>query len=325
MDSVASINNKRYILCATDDNYAPYCGIMLTSLLENNPGPFHVYIAHDGSISNKNRRRLDKLAKRYGVEIILKEVDAEPLDRFPLNKRLGRDGHSWVTLPTYFRLLAAEILPPEAHSVLYLDCDIIVNGDISSLWDIDLSGKALAGCPDDYSSGNCKRLNYPPEFGYINAGVSLYNLDYWRENDVFGQFATYAEKHREELLMMDQDIINGVFWDRKLTLLERFNFLVSFLYMKCWSTYSKEYMEHLRTEEANSVIIHYDTEAKPWDFHYFGFPFRNIWHHYKKVSPWSNSRFNAICGEYLNFIFKRVFFTKRLKQKRAVLWAWVPE
>ena len=324
MDSVASINNNRYILCATDDNYAPYCGIMLVSLLENNPGPFHVYIAHDGSISNKNRRRLDKLAKRHGVEIILKEVDAEPLDRFPLNKRLGRDGHSWVTLPTYYRLLAAEILPPEAHSVLYLDCDIIFNGNISSLWEIDLSGKALAGCPDDSSPGNCKRLNYSSEFGYINAGVSLYNLAYWRENDAFGQFSAYAEKHREELLMMDQDIINGVLWDKKLILPERFNFLVSFLDRTCWNNYSEEYKEHLRTEATNSVIIHYDTGVKPWDFRYFGFPFNNIWRHHKKISPWRNTRFDVLSCDYLRFVLKWVFSNKRLQRKRAAIWAWIP-
>lgn len=33
---MAESKNSINILCATDDNYAPYCGVMLTSLLENN-------------------------------------------------------------------------------------------------------------------------------------------------------------------------------------------------------------------------------------------------------------------------------------------------
>ena len=33
------------ILCATDDKYAPYCGVMLTSFLENHKA-FHTEVYH---------------------------------------------------------------------------------------------------------------------------------------------------------------------------------------------------------------------------------------------------------------------------------------
>ena len=37
------------IVCATDDNYVPLCGIMLTSLLENNRGSHvDIYILTKG-------------------------------------------------------------------------------------------------------------------------------------------------------------------------------------------------------------------------------------------------------------------------------------
>ena len=56
------------VLCATDDNYAPYCGVMLTSFLENHKG-FHteVYIIVKNSL--KEEKRLRRLEERYDVKV----------------------------------------------------------------------------------------------------------------------------------------------------------------------------------------------------------------------------------------------------------------
>ena len=46
------------VLCATDDRYAPYCGIMLTSLLENNKElNLKVYVFVNGELSNSNKHK----------------------------------------------------------------------------------------------------------------------------------------------------------------------------------------------------------------------------------------------------------------------------
>ena len=51
-------NSERInILCATDNNYAPYCGIMLTSLFESNRDcGFNVFVFVDGCLSNANQK-----------------------------------------------------------------------------------------------------------------------------------------------------------------------------------------------------------------------------------------------------------------------------
>ena len=56
------------ILCATDDNYAPYCGVMLTSFLENHNG-FHteVYIIVKNRLKEENR--LKRLENLYNVNV----------------------------------------------------------------------------------------------------------------------------------------------------------------------------------------------------------------------------------------------------------------
>ena len=60
------------ILCATDDNYAPYCGVMLTSFLENHKA-FHteVYIVVKKRL--KEEKRLKRLEERYDVKVNIVE------------------------------------------------------------------------------------------------------------------------------------------------------------------------------------------------------------------------------------------------------------
>lgn len=52
------------IVCATDDNYVPLCGIMLTSLLENNRGSHvDIYILTQG-LNLRSRKLFSKLLQK---------------------------------------------------------------------------------------------------------------------------------------------------------------------------------------------------------------------------------------------------------------------
>ena len=56
------------VLCATDKNYAPYCGVMLTSFLENHK-TFHteVYIVVKKRL--KAEKKLKRLENLYDVNV----------------------------------------------------------------------------------------------------------------------------------------------------------------------------------------------------------------------------------------------------------------
>lgn len=134
------------ILCATDNNYAPYCGIMLTSLFESNKDcHFVVYVFEDGSLTEENVKKYHILAQKYGNEIVLKTIDEFMVRTFPINIC------SHITLPTYYRILAAKLLPKEMRKVIYLDCDIIVNGAINPFWNVNLDGYALGAVCSDFT------------------------------------------------------------------------------------------------------------------------------------------------------------------------------
>ena len=64
------------ILCATDNNYAPFCGIMLTSLFESNKDcHFDVYVLIDNDVSTLSRNKFSKLGEKYGNGVNLMTVD----------------------------------------------------------------------------------------------------------------------------------------------------------------------------------------------------------------------------------------------------------
>ena len=77
---------------------------------------------------------------------------------------------------TLLRLLADLADLPD--KVLYLDADIMLNKDISRLYDLDISGVEYAAARDHYG----KFLVHP---NYINAGVLLFNMKKCRETGIF--------------------------------------------------------------------------------------------------------------------------------------------
>ena len=314
------------VLCATDDNYAPYCGIMLTSLLESNKeSRFEVYLLLDGDLSKANEKKYKELEQLYDCSITLMTVDNRLLEKCPVNQRKDVDNHSWVSMPTYYRLLAAELLPHSVNKVLYLDCDIAVDGDIRPLWETDLTDKAVGGIVDCDGESNCIRMGYSEQDGYFNAGVALYNLEYWRNHNTTEEFLNYINDNGSRLLLMDQDVINGVLHDKKQWLLERYNFQVSYFDPLFWEGYSAAFKSKILSESKKAVVIHYCGSLKPWNFRYYGCPFYAVWDKYRKISLWKTSRITRPRSTYLKFLVKRCFMSQWLIKKKQAVWTVLPE
>jgi lipopolysaccharide biosynthesis glycosyltransferase len=314
------------ILCATDNNYAPYCGIMLTSLFESNrKSTFEVYVLVDGIMSDVNEKKYKELEKKYGSSITLMTVDNQMLEKCPINQNSDIDNHSWVTKPTYYRLLAAELLPQSVRKVIYLDCDIVVDGDIRPLWATDLTGKAIAGIADCDGEGNCTRMGYSKQDGYFNAGVAVYNLEYWRNNNTTEAFFEFIKDNGSRLLLMDQDVVNGVLHDKKQWLSERFNFQVSFFDPLFWEGYSESYRDTIISECNRAVVLHYCGALKPWDFRYYGCPFYAAWNKYRKMSLWPKCKVTKPLNKYVKSLVKEFLSPKSLKRKRQAVWTVIPE
>lgn len=312
-----------YILCASDNNYAPYCGIMLTSLFESNrDSEFSVYILVDDGFSEKNKKKFNKLTVKYRNKISVIKLNKNIFENLPLHTN---DSFSYITQSTYYRLLAPEIFPKEVNKCIYLDCDIIVDGDIKPLWSIDLSGKAIAGAKDGYSESHHKRMGYPSDYDYINAGVSVYNLNYWRENHIQESVFDYIERNHGQLTLMDQDALNGLLYDKIELIPERYNFQISFFNRKPWQSYSDAYRKHLVEECKDVVIVHYCCRSKPWHFSYSGGFCYSLWEKYRRVSLWRNCRITRPKRKYTKYLIKRILFKSMLRKHIEEEWIILPE
>ena len=108
----------------------------------------------------------------------------------------GANFHKRWTYMTLMRCALTKILPKE-NLVLWLDCDTIVDADISELFEINMDAYYYAGVLEPQKS----HVN-----GYINTGVLLVNLDKLREDEFEDELIDYI--NTTNLSFPDQDAIN---------------------------------------------------------------------------------------------------------------------
>lgn len=270
------------ILCATDANYVPYCGVMLTSVFESNKhARVDAYILIDTPLPGKAQRQFAQLAEKYGNSINYLLIDKSFLEKFPIK------GMSYWSIATYYRLYATDLLPESVHRILYLDCDIIVDGKLDYLWEIDMTDKAAGVVPDifEYDGHFQRQLHYPEDAGYFNAGVVLINVDFWRKHNIGQQCLDFLANHYDWIEANDQDVLNAVLWDKKIRLPLAYNYQIQFLKSNFYDALTIYRMEINETRR-HAVIVHYAAPEKPWNVMYFDMPYKWLWQKYKWESPW---------------------------------------
>jgi len=92
--------------------------------------------------------------------------------------------------------------------VLYLDCDLVVSGDLEGLWQTDLQGSYLAAVPEPYLVTS--HWGFGPEDTYFNSGVLLIDVARWREENLLPALLQFAEAHSSDFDCHDQDVLNHV-------------------------------------------------------------------------------------------------------------------
>lgn len=243
------------ITCNTDDNYIQHCMAMLCSLFENNKDKhFHVYIL-TSSLSSENIDSIKLLFDKYKQEMFFPIINEALLDgvQFRKNRPLSK--------AAYYRLLLSSVL--NVDKVLYLDCDMIILGDISELYNIDLTNYSLAACLDPMPFNNEHRMQLNLSVGSKTfcSGIMLLNLQYWRQNNSESLLLSFAKKKREPVYLHDQDVLNFVFNNSWFILPPKWNrtpmakgiYDVRYKYYDYYDNYN------------NPMVYHYCSDVKPWE------------------------------------------------------------
>lgn len=196
------------VVINTDNNYVQHCMAMLQSLYYQNKN--HKISLHvlTYNLDNINKHYLSEITARYNNDIFFYRINEEILDgvQFRKNRPLSK--------AAYYRLLLSSTLPQNIEKVLYLDCDMIVMGDVSELFELEINNYALAATLDDFPYSNQHRLQLHMDMmeRTFCSGMMLVNLKYWRENNCEPLLLEYATKRiRKEIYLHDQDVLNYVF------------------------------------------------------------------------------------------------------------------
>ena len=272
-----TINSKVNICFAIDENYVKPLKVALFSLLQNRNREvcYNILILHtDLTITHQE----DILAVSKGeskVEVIFVDVSEE-------SEAVYCDIDGYITVSTTYRLLLLSKLFCEYDKMLYLDSDIVVEGDISELYHINMDNLPVAAVEETgfRQMSHCKKavfingslpynvdnyrtdaLNMKHPEGYFNAGVVLFNLKKCRECISFDNAVNIIKS--KKYFYNDQDVLNILF-DGQVCLLDYSwnyqNNVESFLKKKP-ELYGPMYWD---VKRGAPNIIHYVSSYKPW-------------------------------------------------------------
>ena len=262
-------NNKPIIpiFFASDDNYVPFLAVSIKSLLDNASKDFYykIYVLTEG-ITESNEERLKKLATEDS-EVIFVNLSSNIAK---IRDRLSATLRDYYTESIFYRIFIASMYP-EYSKAIYLDCDIVVLGDISKFYNIDLGDNILGAVNDDVIVTNAEFRDYSDNgvgveyTKYFNSGVLLMNLDEYRKEKIQQRFVYLLVKHNFETAAPDQDYLNVLCYNR-----------VHYI-DKSWDKMpvGDEYDGELN-------LIHYNNFRKPW--YYDDVPYGEyFWEYAKKT------------------------------------------
>lgn len=273
------------IVFSANDNYAMLAGIALCSVFENKKGdyPIQVFIL-DGGISARNKERLRVLEKRYGFSINYIFPDRKLFEGV-----LAANANAEAEWPieAYYRIAVASILPDSCRRAIYLDCDVMVRGDIKELFDADLGGKTLGGVVNGEVDSLRKHfkelcesvsLALPEGAEYFNSGVLLIDLDRWRERDTEKKLFQFMRKNYDKVWYPDNDALNTVLFEDWKRLPTKYNLLAEFAFQR---------------EDDEPLVIHFAGGGKPW-YLFSALPYQPEYVRYANKTPWRNEKYRKL-------------------------------
>jgi len=238
--------NTVNIAFCINDGYVPQLITVLVSIMHNiRNRDVHAYV-FSSDITSESRAKITKLCSGLkNLEIDFVHIDADAACNLPRNI-------DYISAETYYRYLIADALP-QLDKILYLDADIVVNGDLGPLYDTDVSSNIIAGARDAYIDDikHKSSIGFKDSDLYVNAGVLLMNLDRIRTDKMAAVWIAATTDLADKIKFQDQDVINITCRGQ----IGEFDSIYNYT------------SHNIRTEPKkfrHAVIIHYTGSNKPW-------------------------------------------------------------
>ncbi|MDO4589846.1 MAG: DUF4422 domain-containing protein [Slackia sp.] len=260
------------VVFASDDNYVPMLTTTVYSMLKNASRAYHYdVVVLERDISWQNKRDMRAFFAAFPNATVRFVNVGSIIGRFNLTT-----SNEHISIETYYRFLIQSLLPFYSK-VLYLDSDLIVEGDVSELYERELGDNLLAAAHDIDYLGNLNmpdgiRMRYTREtlgmadpYAYFQAGVLLINTEEMRKLHPIETWLDIASN--PSYIYNDQDVLNAHCQGRVAYLPYEWNVMhdcgnrianvFSFAPAAAFDAYN--------ASRGDQKIIHYAGNEKPWN------------------------------------------------------------
>lgn len=279
------------IVYSTDEKYSQHAYISMYSLLESNKIVTKITIfLIANNLTSATIGHFEKLIDCFNNSSHKRFLVIIDFARYLKSIEYAEDNGS---LSTYGRLFLPQMI--DVEKAIYIDCDTIVLQNLLDFYNINIENYAVAGVMDIVSKNIKIMTGISPDDLYINAGVCLLNLSYWRKVNGTQSCLNYLKSYDGNIPFHDQGCINGVFNKKILIINPKFNLMNVMLDLnsdQIKEFYDLDYYysdEEIKEGKENPCVIHFTAGdyIRPW-YKNSNHPYASIYKKYYKLSPWSS-------------------------------------
>jgi lipopolysaccharide biosynthesis glycosyltransferase len=245
------------VVFAFDDLYADRVPVAVESLLRTQTGhSIRVWLATTADAARDVEDAAQRQAcGRATLRLLVVGDTYRSLGR-SLLKQLD-----YVSAAAYMRLFLPDILPETVDRYIYLDSDVLVEGDLEELSSMPMCGLPLAAVRDLFTPTVGAQGGIPgrphglsDDAPYFNSGVLLVDRAAWQRRDVTEVSLEYLERNRHRLRFVDQDSLNIACYDAWVELDRKWN------YQGWWPDPGE-----VESRPSDVRVTHYVGRRKPWE------------------------------------------------------------
>ncbi|MCM1334911.1 MAG: glycosyltransferase [Bacteroides sp.] len=313
-------NNNVPICLFSSNEYAPYCGVLIYSLIESSsPENNYDIIILNRDISENNKALMGQLIESR------KNISIRFIDTSSISEALHVNVHGHFALESCLKLFLLSNVFEYYTAFVATDSDLVFNHDVAELYNIDIGDNYMAAVDDvimkrfvaqNRISGDTSNaphircgayiteyLGMPSADKYYNTGVVVFNLKRCREDGVFEK--VFELINTKEYWFLEQDVLNEVCGEKIYELDYRWNVLNGDGQLNSIKNYlSEDQLKRFSAALDDHYIMHFAGSSKPWintDIDYadvfFAFAGKTPWYRdiiFRAYAPYHNAVLNTV-------------------------------
>ncbi len=193
------------LLFGATSDYLPYAMVTALSAIKNANGRrFNIHFIYADivkPITDEHRCRLFDMARNTlrGLNATINFYDVSDLISLFDGQNIGMWGRE-ISMTHYLYLLAPRVLPDDIERVIYLDTDMVVNCDLSDVFDLATYKPVVAASPSGFEE----------EKDTFNSGFLMLNLSAWRQRNILDKLLDFG-RALPRCELCDQNLLNNYF------------------------------------------------------------------------------------------------------------------